>query len=246
MSDLAALLVSAGAPGRMQARIVGAVKRRAVLALHATPHGEALLLNLYLWAEEGAEGAVLTDALAGSLPAWLAANVARHARDEERHAAWLRARLVALGAPVRAPAVDAISRWKLRRLRALASDARGRFRAGAAVPLFAVAQRMEAMGVRVLERHVAALAAAEDGAAHPTRLVLERIVADERQHVGACGRALEALVEPDELQALAAVLRRVDAIERSFGVLGALGLLAAGYGLRARAAARRLARWGQS
>jgi hypothetical protein len=211
----------------MSDTVAGAIKRRAIRALHATPAGEALLLNLYLWAEEGAEAAVLADVRAGGLPDWLGAQVERHARDEARHAALLRARLAELGAAARAPAVDPLSRWKLRRLRAIVARERTRFRAGAAVPLFAVAHCMEAMGVRVLERHIGVL-----GAAHATGALLTTIVADERHHVAACARALAALVGPEERPALEALRRRIDAVERSFAVLGALGLLAAGVALR--------------
>ena len=211
----------------MGSAVAAAVKRRAIRALHRTPAGEALLLNVYLWAEEGAEATVLVDALAGGLPDWLVSQVERHASDEARHAALLRARLADLGAIVRAPRVDPISRWKLRRLRLLAERARPRFRAGIAVPLFAIAERMEAMGVRVLDRHVGVLA---DG--DPTRALLARIVTDERHHVRACARALAALVGPDERPALAALRRRIAAVERSFDLVGALGLLAAGVALQ--------------
>jgi hypothetical protein len=211
----------------LQAAVVDAVKRRAIRALSATRRGEALLLHTYLWAEEGAEGAVLGEALAGDPPRWLARHVARHAGEEQRHARLLRARLAELGVAARAPRVDPISRRKLARLRRIVLAHARRFRAGRVVPTFAVALRMEAMGVRVLERHVRVLAPP-----HPTRALLEEIVADERHHVRSCESVLARLVAPDERAALAEVLRRVDAVERAFAVTGALGLLAAGWALR--------------
>ena len=216
----------------VQAFLVNAIKRRALVALHATRRGEALLLNMYLWAEEGAEGAVLRKALATGMPQWLAEQTDRHLRDEERHAALLRKRLADLGAAPGGLKVDALSRWKLRSLEKLAGESAAGFRQGVKVPIFAIAYRLEAMGVRVLERHleVCSQLAERGGEVAPTRELLQQVTADERHHVQACERVLQRLVtDDDEQPKLAKLLGRIDAVERAFGVCGAVGMLAVGY-----------------
>jgi hypothetical protein len=213
----------------LQAHLVAAIKRRAIARLHRTPAGEALLLRIYLWAEEGVELEGLADLHAMALPGWLAAELRRHLADESRHAALLRRRLRALGqtpAPGGAR-VDPLSRLKLARLRRIAERAAGRFQAGRAVPLLALAFRMEAMGVRVIERHVQVLRALAATAPEPPALpLLEEILADERRHVASCARALDRLVAPPEQPDLTRLLGKIDGVERAFGITGALAMLA--------------------
>lgn len=247
-------------PRKVQAFLVNAIKSHAIAVLHSTVRGEALLLRIYLWAEEGAEktenteraeqrieGAVLGDVIAADLPGWLADQIARHAQDEERHATLLRRRLAEMGADARRVDIDPLSRWKLRAIEKVALASAAGFRAGRAVPLFAVAHRMEAMGVRVLERHLRALARIEARRQVdvPARELLREIAADERRHVELCARALRALVHGDEAPLLGDLLRRIDAIERAFGICSAIGLVAAGYGFKIAAAAARWSRPGQ-
>jgi hypothetical protein len=215
---------------RAQASLVDVIKRRALAALHATTRGEVLLLDIYLWAEEGAEHAALRDAMSADPPPWLAAQVARHLGDEAYHAVLLRERLRQLGAAPASREIDVVSRWKLRALERLGRASASDFRLGLTVPLFAVAYRMEAMGLRVLERHLAVLERVEQRTGRPdeTREVLLRIASDERHHVEACARALLRLTDDDEHPRLAAVLARIDAVERAFGICGAVGLWLAG------------------
>lgn len=218
----------------LQATLVDDIKRRALRALHRTPRGEALVLRTYLWAEELAEGEVLDETAAGA-PPWLARQLERHAADEKRHAVLLRQRLDQLGqADAGLPGADALCRSKLDKLRALAAAYAPRFRSPV-VPLLAVACGMERLGVRVMSRHLAVLAEDEaPGRPHPTATLLRRIVAEERGHVAGCERALARLVEPDEEAPLAELRRRIAAIDRAWGVTGALTFLALGGWFRLR------------
>ncbi len=224
----------------LQATLVDDIKRRALRALHRTARGEALVLRTYLWAEELAEGEVLDETAAGA-PPWLARQLERHAADEKRHAVLLRQRLDQLGqtgAPMgpALPGADALCRSKLDRLRALAAAYAPRFRSPV-VPLLAVACGMEKLGVRVLTRHLAVLAEVEEpGRPHPTATLLRRIVVEERGHVAGCERALAKLVEPDELPLLAELRGKIEAVDRAWGVTGALTFLALGGWFRLRGA----------
>jgi hypothetical protein len=210
----------------IQAFLVDAIKRRAIARLHRTASGEALLLRIYLWAEEGVEVEGLVDLRRLSPPPWLAEQLRGHLADESRHAALLRRRLRALGADTGAPGrVDPLSRFKLAWLRRIGGRAAPSFRAGACVSLLAVAYRMEAMGVRVLRRHVGVLEAAA-GAQKPALALLRAILADEECHVTACRAALDRLVDDAERPALEALVARIDGVDRAFGVTGALALLA--------------------
>lgn len=219
----------------LQATLVDDIKRRALRALHRTTRGEALVLRTYLWAEELAEGEVLDETAAGA-PPWLARQLERHAADERRHAVLLRARLDQLGQAVDLPGADALCRSKLDRLRALAAAYAPPFRSPV-VPLLAVACGMERLGVRVMSRHLAVLAELEEpGRPHPTATLLRRIVVEERGHVAGCERALARLVEPDEEALLAELRRKIDAVDRAWGVTGALTFLALGGWFRLRGA----------
>jgi hypothetical protein len=222
---------------KFQARGVERVKRRAIRALHQTPRGEALLLQIYLWAEEGAESEALGE-LRGEDPAWLRKQVESHLADERKHAGWLRERLAEIGMPVSSEQaqIDRLSRTKLDRLRRLCLGRAPRFRQGLRVPTMAVAYRMEAMGVRVMERHASELRAMESvrhaDAYRPTRELLERILKDERCHVAGCKGALAKLTTAEEQAELEQLLEEIDKIERAFGLTGAMGLWLAGQALK--------------
>ncbi len=216
--------------------VLEVVKRRALRVLHKTPEGEAVLLGVYLAGEEQAESAVLLDAVVESAPLWLARSMERHRADEQRHAGLFRARLVAIGAEPTAPALDPVSAWKLRRLRALGPRFSHKFRAGISVPLLAVAWRMEVMGVRVFARHVEVLEAR--GGQDATLSLLRNVLADERRHEASAKHSLDRLLGEDEGDRFQALVREVDAIERSFGITGAFLLLAMGGWLWLKTATR--------
>jgi hypothetical protein len=153
--------------------------------------------------------------------------------------------------------VDPLSRFKLAWLRRLGLRATPSFRAGACVPLLAIAFRMEAMGVRVLRRHIAVLRARPGEAAEsppasrspaletrdaeppPTLALLEEILVDEQAHVAACGGALERLIDASERPILDVLVARIDNVDRAFGVTGALALLGLSFGPRLGSIRRR-------
>jgi hypothetical protein len=203
-------------------RLLEATKRPALRLLHRTRDGEALLVRLYLEAELHAEQAAPWQPMLASAPRWLAAWLDQHRADERRHAELFARHLRDLtGAAGRAGGgFDAISRRKLKALHRVVVRFAPRFEAGALVPALAIAWRMEEMGVRVFARHVGVL----DGARPDARLLplLRAVLADERRHARACRRAVERLVGAHERAPLAALVERIDVIERRLGVLGAL------------------------
>lgn len=209
-------------------------KRPALRLLHATPDGEALLVRLYLEAERHAERAAPWEPMLASAPRWLAAWLDLHRADERRHAALFAERLRALTGKTdetdeegdAESGFDAVSRRKLAALHRLVVGSAPAFGAGALVPALAIAWRMEEMGARVFARHVDVLADARPDA--PLLPVLRVVLADERRHARACRRSVERLVNDRERPALAALVERIDRIERRLGVLGALLLLTSG------------------
>jgi hypothetical protein len=88
---------------------------------------------------------------------------------------------------------------------------------------------MEAMGVRVLSRHLSLLPGR-----HPTAKLLRAILRDERRHVSSCEEALGRLLRPGEEPALEALFARIDGVERAFGISGSLALLGLGLALWAK------------
>lgn len=209
-------------------RCLEAVKRPAISNLHRSARGEALLLRMYLEAEEQEEQAVLLDASAAEMPSWLAKWLELHRADEQRHAALLRARLrQVMGGDVDATGrLDPVSRWKMRRLFRLADERATRFEQGLVVPLLAITWRMERMAVRVFERHIDVLE--REGSTSPTFDLLRQLVKDEKRHAVAMDRSLRRLVTPDESNDLHLLVTKIDGIERAFGISGAVGMLAMG------------------
>ena len=205
-------------------RLLEATKRPALRLLHRTRDGEALLVRLYLEAEQHAERAAPWEPMLASAPRWLAAWLAHHRADERRHADLFAQHLHALTGetPDASAGFDAISRRKLSALHRLVTRFAPRFAAGAVVPALAIAWRMEEMGVRVFARHVEVLAGDRPDA--PLLPLLREVLADERRHARACRRSVERLAAEHERAALASLVERIDAIERRLGVLGALVL----------------------
>jgi len=203
-------------------------KRPALRLLHRTRAGEALLVRLYLEAERHAERAAPWEPMLAGAPRWVAAWLAQHRAEEQRHAALFADRLQVLTGEddTAGGGFDAVSRRKLAALHRLVRASAPEFAAGALVPALAVAWRMEEMGVRVFARHVEVLADAAPGA--PLLPVLRRVLADERRHARACRRSLARLVGEGEQTMFTLVVDRIDRIERRLGVLGALLLWTTG------------------
>ncbi len=226
---------------KLQAILVDRFKRRALAHTLVSPRAEAWTLTGYLWAEEGAEGLAVGDALRAEAPPWLRRMLTRQLEDEARHAALLRARLVALGRPARDPsaAAGAVLRAKVRRLERLCARAAPRFERGAIVPLLACAARLEATGARVFARHVEVHAA--HGREDDTTRALRALLDDERRHARSCAAALGRLVAPAERPALAALEDEVARVDRALGVSTAAATWVVTTALRLRDAAARSA-----
>ncbi len=218
-----------GWPG-LQARLVHAIKRAALRQLHASAAGERLLLRIYLIGEEATEIALQRE-LIGARPDWLARQMDQHLADEQRHARAFAAALAERGAP-RAPSEpDWLSRRKIAQWHSLAKRHAGHFSSGLLVPAFAIGLCAEQMASRVLQRHCALI-----GARHPLHPLLAGVLADEERHVRLCSHTLARVVAPREQPALAALLREIRGIDRSYGVTGAIGMYLAGLALRLRPA----------
>ena len=72
------------------------------------------------------------------------------------------------------------------------------------------------------------------GSGHPLHALLSRVLSDEERHVRQCSHMLQRLVAPREVPQLRAMLAEIRAIERSYGVAGAIGMWVAGLTLRLR------------
>ena len=216
-----------------RAHLVTHLKRAAIRQLHASAHGERLLLRMYLVGEEATECALLEE-WTSQAPPWLAAQIEQHLADERHHAAAFAAALQARGQAV-APtqpgqmAPDWLSRRKIARWRQLGQAHAPQFHHGELVPAYATGLIAEQMAMRVLTRHCA-----EIGAQHPMHPLLARVLADETRHVRLCQDTLRRLVAPGETAALAALMAKIRAIDAGFGVTGALGMYLAGWFHRLR------------
>ncbi len=214
-----------------QARAVDRIKRQALRQLHRSARGEVLLLQVYLAGEEATERTLQHELLAGA-PAWLAQQIARHLADEEAHARAFAAEIEARGAhPGRFSEPDWLSRRKIARWRRIAQAHAVHFEHGLLVPAYAIGLCAEQMAERVLARHCDTI-----GPHHPMHTLLARVLADEHRHVRLCAHTLQRIVRAAERPRLQALLDEVRAVDRSWGITGAIGMLLAGWWLGARRA----------
>lgn len=214
---------------RLRAWLVDRIKRRALKHLHRTRSGELLVLRMCLIAERATE-ATLHEDLAPQAPDWLQKQIAWHLAEEQTHVRLFADEITKRGACVDLNAKpDWISARKIARWRALALRYAPRFEAGLLIPTYAVGMCAEQMATRVVKRHVETI-----GDAHPLAPVLHQVLHDEDKHVRLCRATLQRAVRPEEQAALAALLAEVRAIDRGWGVRGALWMYAAGLAYRLR------------
>lgn len=215
---------------RLQAWLVDRVKREALRQLHASRAGELLLLRVYLIGEEATEK-TLQHELMPTAPAWLQRQVDQHLREEQEHselfAAAMRERGMQPPAELRP---DWLSRAKIGRWQRIARRHAPHFQQGVLVPAYAIGLCAEQMAERVLSRHRAVLPAD-----HPLQPLLARVLHDEGKHVRLCMRTLSLSVSEAEMPHLQHLLAEARAVDRSFGVSGAVGMYLAGVWLRLRA-----------
>ena len=215
---------------RLQAWLVDRVKREALRQLHASRAGELLLLRVYLIGEEATEK-TLQHELMPTAPAWLQRQVDQHLREEQEHselfAAAMRERGMQPPAELRP---DWLSRAKIGRWQRIARRHAPHFQQGVLVPAYAIGLCAEQMAERVLSRHCSVLPAD-----HPLQPLLARVLHDEGKHVRLCMRTLSLSVSEAEMPHLQRLLAEARAVDRSFGVSGAVGMYLAGVWLRLRA-----------
>jgi hypothetical protein len=219
---------------RWQAVCVDRIKRAALRQLHATTAGECHLLRMYLAGEVATEVALKDDMLQ-SPQKWLQRQVQHHLCDEARHARLFAEALGVRGVRVdpQDPSIapqDPVSRRKLRQMHALARAQTARFQAGVLVPAYALGLCAEQMAQRVLTRHREVI-----GPMHPLYPLLSDVLSDEERHVRLCAHALRRLVRPEERAALAALMQKVRAMDRAWGITGAISMWALGLICRVRA-----------
>lgn len=209
---------------RLQAWAVDGIKRRALRRLHRSVRGEILLLQVYLAGEEATERSLQQELLT-TAPAWLAQQAARHLAEEEAHARAFATQIEARGGqPGQFTEPDWLSRRKIARWRRIAQAHAPGFAQGLLVPAYAIGLCAEQMAERVLARHCDTI-----GPAHPMHALLARVLADERRHVRLCAHTLQRIVAPAEQSQLQALLAEVRAVDRSWGIASALGMLLAGW-----------------
>lgn len=215
---------------RLQAFLVDRIKRAALRQLHASRAGELLLLRIYLIGEEATEQTLQHELLANP-PAWLERQVRQHLLEEQEHSALFAAALRERGMqPPSELRPDRLSQAKIRRWQRIARRHAAHFQQGLLVPAYAIGLCAEQMAERVLSRHCAVLPAE-----HPLQGLLGRVLDDERKHVRMCMRTLGLSVAEHELPRLQQMLAEARAVDRAWGVSGALGLYLAGVALRLRA-----------
>jgi hypothetical protein len=199
----------------LQRRAVDEIKRHALVMSLDSPRAQAHILTEYLWSEEGAETAALHRTSTSTTPAWVDKLAANQLADEQRHAALLRERLVALGARTdrQPPGLMKAKLWWVERVTAPYMNA---FEAGPVVVLLAIAAQLEGTGVRMFGRHLAVLE--ESRADDPTTSTLREILSDERRHAKSCAAAVDRLVLDHERTKLEELRERIAKIDRAFGV----------------------------
>lgn len=214
---------------RLQAFLVDHIKRAALRQLHASRAGELLLLRIYLIGEEATEQTLQHEMLANP-PAWLERQVQQHLREEQEHSALFAAAIRERGMqPPSELRADRLSQAKIRRWQHIARCYAPHFQQGVLVPAYAIGLCAEQMAERVLSRHCAVLPAE-----HPLQGLLGRVLADERKHVRMCVRTLGLSVAAHEQPHLQQLLAEARAVDRAWGVTGALGMYLAGIALRLR------------
>ena len=188
------------------------------------------MLRVYLIGEEATEK-TLQHELMPTAPAWLQRQVDQHLREEQEHselfAAAMRERGMQPPAELRP---DWLSRAKIGRWQRIARRHAPHFQQGVLVPAYAIGLCAEQMAERVLTRHRAVLPAD-----HPLQPLLARVLHDEGKHVRLCMRTLSLSVSEAEMPHLQRLLAEARAVDRSFGVSGAVGMYLAGVWLRLRA-----------
>ena len=215
---------------RLQAFLVDHIKRAALRQLHASRAGELLLLRIYLIGEEATEQTLQHEMLANP-PAWLERQVQQHLREEQEHSALFAAAMRERGMqPPSELRADRLSQAKIRRWQHIARCYAPHFQQGVLVPAYAIGLCAEQMAERVLSRHRAVLPAD-----HPLQPLLARVLHDEGKHVRLCMRTLSLSVSEAEMPHLQRLLAEARAVDRSFGVSGAVGMYLAGVWLRLRA-----------
>ncbi len=197
------------------------------------PRGRALLLRLYLVGEESSEQALQRE-LRAAAPDWLERQLDQHLADEQLHARLFAEAIAERGGRARAGAIDGeqprpdwFSRRKLARWQALIRRHAPHFAHGGLVPAYAIGLAAEQMASRILERHCAPI-----GPAHALHPLLARVWADEQRHDAAVQPHAAALRGAARAARLAQLMDEVRAIERGFGITGALGMWCAGAALR--------------
>jgi len=199
----------------LQRRAVDEIKRHALRMSLDSPRAQAHILTEYLWSEEGAETAALHRTSTSTTPAWVDKLAANQLADEQRHAALLRERLVALGARTdrQPPGLIKAKLWWVERATAPFMNA---FDAGPVVVLLAIAAQLEGTGVRMFGRHLAVME--EERADDPTTTMLREILGDEKRHAKSCAAAVDRLVQEHERPMLEELRERIAKIDRAFGV----------------------------
>lgn len=199
----------------LQRRAVDEIKRHALVMSLDSPRAQAHILTEYLWSEEGAETAALHRTSTSTTPAWVDKLAANQLADEQRHAALLRERLVALGARTdrQPPGLMKAKLWWVERATAPYMNA---FEAGPVVVLLAIAAQLEGTGVRMFGRHLAVLEQMRAG--DPTTATLREILSDEKRHAKSCAQAVDRLVHDHERGKLEELRERIAKIDRAFGV----------------------------
>ncbi len=213
---------------RLQAQWVNYIKRAALRQLHASNAGERLLLRIYLIGEQATEIALQRE-LVTEPPDWLVRQMDQHLAEEQEHVRAFGAALAQRGDVNVAHSQaqpDWLSRRKIAQWHSVAHRYETLFANGLLVPAFAIGLCAEQMATRVLERHIRLLNQMPHG--HALQPLLVRVLADEGRHVRLCGEALTRLVEPHEQSVLQKMLAEIRAIDRSWSVTGALGLLLTG------------------
>ncbi|MBC9250255.1 hypothetical protein A9179_08210 [Pseudomonas alcaligenes] len=214
---------------RLQAWLVDRIKRAALRQLHASRGGELLLLRMYLIGEEATEK-TLQHELMPTPPQWLERQVQQHLREEQGHSEAFAAAMRERGVEPQAPLLpDRLSQAKIRRWQQIAQAHGPQFQQGLLVSAYAIGLCAEQMAERVLARHCAVIAAD-----HPLRPLLAGVLNDERKHVRLCQRTLNRIVRPEEQAQLQRLLAEARAVDRAWGVSGALAMYLAGCVLRLR------------